>query len=77
MSPDRPESIARIGTRSEDFRPGLEFYQFWSIFVPATAGTNKFASQAEQMHESRCYRASQGRLGCISCHDPHVLPAPE
>ena len=27
------------------------------------------------MHESRCFRASQGRLGCISCHDPHRLPA--
>ena len=48
------------------------------MFVPeATAGTNKFASQAEQMHESRCFRASRGRLGCISCHDPHVLPARE
>jgi tetratricopeptide (TPR) repeat protein len=29
------------------------------------------------MHASRCFRASQGRLGCISCHDPHVLPNPE
>ena len=28
------------------------------------------------MHESRCFRASQGRLGCISCHDPHRLPKP-
>jgi hypothetical protein len=73
-----PRRIARIDARSEDFRPGLEFYRFWSVFVPeATAGINKFASQAEQMHESRCYRASRGRLGCISCHDPHVLPARE
>ena len=29
------------------------------------------------MHESRCFRASEGRLGCISCHDPHRRPAPE
>ena len=73
-----PRRIARLDTRSEDFRPGFEFYQFWSMFVPAsTAGTNKFASQAEQMHDSRCFRASEGRLGCISCHDPHVLPTPE
>ena len=27
------------------------------------------------MHESRCYKASGGRLGCITCHDPHRLPA--
>jgi Tfp pilus assembly protein PilF len=73
-----PKRIARIDSRSEDFRPGLEFYRFWSVFVPqATKGTNKFASQAEQMHDSRCFRASQGRLGCISCHDPHVFPTPE
>ena len=29
------------------------------------------------MHESRCYRASAGGFGCISCHDPHRRPAPE
>ena len=73
-----PRRIARIGAQSEDFRPGLPFYQFWSVFVPpASAVKNKFASQAEQMHDSRCYQASSGRLGCISCHDPHVMPSPE
>jgi tetratricopeptide (TPR) repeat protein len=70
--------IARLGSRSEDYRPGLPFYRFWSFFVPApTATESRFASQAEQMHASRCFRASGGRLGCISCHDPHVLPANE
>ena len=29
------------------------------------------------MHESRCFRASRGKMGCISCHDPHELPDPE
>ncbi len=38
---------------------------------------NKFAGQPEQMRESACYRASQGRMGCISCHDPHRQPAPQ
>ena len=28
------------------------------------------------MESSRCFRASRGELGCISCHDPHRLPAP-
>jgi hypothetical protein len=39
----------------------------------------KFVGTVEQMYASRCYRASQGRnkLGCISCHDPHQLPAPD
>jgi len=70
--------VVRAGSRSEDYRPGLPFHDFWSMFVPAASGgDNRFAGQPEQMHESRCYRASQGQLGCISCHDPHVLPAPE
>ena len=28
------------------------------------------------MHESKCFRASQGQLGCVSCHNPHHFPAP-
>jgi Flp pilus assembly protein TadD len=73
-----PKRIARVGTRSEDFRPGLPFYRFWSVFVPSgSVDDNRFAGQAEQMHDSRCFRASSGRLGCISCHDPHELPSPE
>ncbi len=66
------------GLRSEDYRPGLPFYRFWSAFVtPPHLANNRFGGQDEQMHESRCFRASQGRLGCISCHDPHVQPAHE
>ena len=73
-----PTRVSRLGTRSEDYRPGLPFSRFWSVFVPAENGSeNRFASHAEQMHASRCFRASEGRLGCISCHDPHVLPAPK
>ncbi len=64
------------GLRSEDYRPGLPFDRFWSAFVtPEGAAKNRFGGQVEQMHDSRCFRASQGRLGCISCHDPHVQPA--
>jgi hypothetical protein len=67
---NRPES------RSDDFRPGLPFFQFWSAFVPSEeSGGNRFASQAEKMHDSRCFKASDGKLRCISCHDPHVTPA--
>jgi tetratricopeptide (TPR) repeat protein len=29
------------------------------------------------MYSSRCFRASGGKLGCISCHDPHVKPLGE
>jgi hypothetical protein len=70
--------IGRTGFQSEDYRPGLPFYRFWSAFVSSgSTADNRFAGQVEQMHESRCFRGSQGRLGCISCHDPHELPSAE
>jgi tetratricopeptide (TPR) repeat protein len=34
----------------------------------------RFVGHAEQVLTSRCYVASDGRLGCISCHDPHAVP---
>ncbi len=72
------QRVVKLDRRDEDFRPGLSFDRVWSVFE-RTAGTatDRFVGQVEQMHESRCFRASGGRLGCISCHDPHRLPAPE
>ena len=31
---------------------------------------------AYRMRQSRCYLESDGRLSCVSCHDPHAKPAP-
>jgi cytochrome c-type biogenesis protein CcmH/NrfG len=72
------QRVLRIDRREDDFRPGLPFTAIWSVFERAEGtGTEKFVGQVEQMHESRCYRASSGRLGCISCHDPHRRPGDE
>jgi Flp pilus assembly protein TadD len=70
--------VERRGRRTSDFRPGLPFELFWSVFnsPPQAAGDNKAVSHVEQMYASRCFRASAGKLGCTSCHDPHSLPAP-
>ena len=69
--------VVRFGRREEDFRPGLPFQRFWTVLTqPEGQAQNRFVGEVEQMHESRCYRASRGELGCISCHDPHHLPAP-
>jgi tetratricopeptide (TPR) repeat protein len=71
--------IARRGRQWFDYRPGLPMQEFWSVFAKATSldSQKKFSSQVEQMYASRCYRGSRGKLGCISCHDPHQVPAPE
>ena len=68
----------RAGRQDGDFRPGLPFYRFWTVLEQAGASAkDRIVGQFEQMHESRCFLASEGRLGCISCHDPHRAPKPE
>ena len=37
----------------------------------------KALTQSDQMLASRCYLESGGKLGCISCHNPHGLPEGE
>jgi tetratricopeptide (TPR) repeat protein len=71
--------ILRRGRQAFDYRPGLPLDQFWSIFIrkPELKAGEKAVSQVEQMYASHCYRGSDGRLACTSCHDPHTLPAPE
>jgi predicted CXXCH cytochrome family protein len=71
--------VLRHGRGLFDYRPGLPLYLFWSVFVPPpqVVADTKAVGQVEQMHQSRCFRASGGGLGCVSCHDPHRLPAAE
>jgi cytochrome c-type biogenesis protein CcmH/NrfG len=69
--------IARRGHSFYDFRPGLPLQRFVSVYVrpPAQANSRRAVSHVEQMHLSRCFQASAGKLSCTSCHDPHRLPA--
>lgn len=68
--------VLRRGRQAFDYRPGLPLSDFWTIFVrPNDQGIpTAFSSEVEQIETSRCFRESQGRLGCTSCHDPHALP---
>jgi Flp pilus assembly protein TadD len=73
------QRVLRRGRQPFDYRPGLPLYLFWSVFVrvPELTEEHQAVGQVEQMRVSRCFTASNGKLGCISCHDPHQLPEPE
>ena len=68
----------RAGRDFFDFRPGLPLHRFLAVFVRKESKPDRLelVGQVEQMESSRCFRASGGELGCISCHDPHRLPPP-
>ncbi len=70
--------IVRRGRALFDYRPGLPLELFLSIFVrpPEKRIGEKSVGHVEQMYASGCFRGSGGKLGCISCHDPHEAPSP-
>jgi Tfp pilus assembly protein PilF len=71
--------VLRPGKDYLDFRPGTSLGDVVAILsVPQTIKGNHFVAldQFEELKMSRCWTASNGRMGCISCHDPHVqLPS--
>lgn len=67
--------VLQPGKNYLDFRPGTPLGDVVAIFsVPQTIKGNHFVAldQFEQLKMSRCWSASNGRLGCISCHNPHL-----
>ena len=71
--------ILKTGKEYSDFRPGKPLDDTLSILmVPPNRDAPPQEDHLEHYYSmtlSKCYRASNGRLGCISCHDPHVEPA--
>jgi hypothetical protein len=66
----------RFGHSPFDYRPGLPLDDFIGQnrqMLKPKSGPSADAHM-DQMRLSRCYRESDGRLGCTSCHDPHRIP---
>lgn len=73
--------VLKPGKTYQDVRPGRPLDETLSILmVPPTRESPPSADHVEHYYSmtlSKCYRASEGRLSCITCHDPHVEPAKE
>ena len=67
--------ILRAGKTELDFRPGGRLGDTVAVFsLPPSAKPDGLdaVGQPAQLRMSRCWKASQGKLGCLSCHDPHA-----
>lgn len=74
-------AVPRYGRSMGDFRPGEVLDSTLTVFVNQETvredGLAKAVSHVAQMQLSRCYQASDGRLGCITCHSGHAKPDEE
>lgn len=72
------ERIPRYGRSEFDFRPGDKITDIWTVYMRQeqirSDGSIAAVTQVQQMRSSQCYKASEGRMGCTSCHDPHRTP---
>jgi len=71
--------VLQPGKTYQDFRPGQ--WLFDTAVIVKEPSRSKEQQQADllehhsAMRASRCFRASAGKLSCLTCHDPHVQPA--
>jgi len=67
--------ILKPGRTESDFRPGMALQDIVAVYSlpPATRPEGLDAvGHGAQLRMSRCWKESQGRLGCTTFHDPHA-----
>lgn len=68
--------VRKENAPSGDYVPGKLLSDFFEVFIPMDRNHEfGFASHAERLQMSVCFKKSNGQLTCTSCHDPHkALP---
>ena len=66
--------VFRHGRSLADFRPGQRITEVLVPFryVQQTQYDFGLVAQADRLILSRCFNESEGRLECLTCHNPHI-----
>lgn len=69
--------ILNPGKEWSDFVPGQTLENTFTVFTGDLADNTplRVISQSQQLRRSQCWRKSDSRLWCGTCHDPHTEPS--
>ena len=64
--------VRKEKAKAGDYEPGKLFSDYYEVFIPASGKSDfGFASHAERLQMSQCFKVSDGKMNCNTCHDPH------